>query len=126
MAEGGKKDAANIASNVISVVNEFCAEDHGHHQCWQLWECVFSLKAFLHPRASKTSGYAHGHIHTKIRNKLGPETTEPRINLSICSNSTMAVTICDVDKLTGKMSAWVNKLGCVALTCALPGPALSA
>ena len=27
MAEGGKKDAAYIACDVVSVVNEFCAED---------------------------------------------------------------------------------------------------
>ena len=43
MAGGGKKDAAYIACNVISVVKEFCAED-----------VVFYLKSFLHPRASET------------------------------------------------------------------------
>ena len=48
---------------------------------------------------------AHGHIHTKIRNKLGPETTEKLVY--VYSNSKMAAGIRDADEL--KMFAWDNE-----------------
>ena len=59
---------------------------------------------------------AHGHIHMKICNKLGSETTEKLVY--VYSKSKMAATVRDADEL--KMFSWV------ALTCALPGPARSA
>ena len=58
-------------------------------------EFVLSLKSFLHPRASET----------KIRNKIGPETTERFVY--VYSNSKMAVTIRDIDEL--KKFAWDNE-----------------
>ena len=48
---------------------------------------------------------AHGHINTKICNKLGPETTEKLVY--VYSNSKMAATVRDTDEL--KMSAWDNE-----------------
>ena len=48
---------------------------------------------------------SHGHIHTKICNKLGPETTEKLVY--VYSNSKMAATVRDADEL--KMSAWDNE-----------------
>ena len=48
---------------------------------------------------------AHGHIHTKICNKLGPETTEKLVY--VYSNSKMAATVRDADEL--KMFAWDNE-----------------
>ena len=48
---------------------------------------------------------AHGHMHTKFRNKLGPETTERFVY--VYSNSEMAATIRDADEL--KMFAWDNE-----------------
>ena len=44
---------------------------------------------------------AHGHIHTKICNKLGPETTEKLVY--VYSNIKMAATV-DANEL--KMFAW--------------------
>ena len=72
-------------------------------------EFVFSLKSFLHPRAaescdSERNWSPQGQIHTKIRNKLGPETTEKFVY--VYSNSEIA-TICDADEL--KMFAWDNE-----------------
>ena len=46
----------------------------------------------------------HGHIQTKIRNKLSPETIEKLVY--VYSNSTVAVTVRDADEL--KMFAWDN------------------
>ena len=48
---------------------------------------------------------AHGHIHTKNRNKLGPETTEKLVY--VYSNSKLAATIGDADEL--KIFAWDNE-----------------
>ena len=48
---------------------------------------------------------AHGHIQTKIRNKLSPETTEKLVY--VYSNSKMAATVRDADEL--KMFAWDNE-----------------
>ena len=48
---------------------------------------------------------AHGHIHTKICNKLGPETTEKLVY--VYSNSKMAATVRNADEL--KMFAWNNE-----------------
>ena len=48
---------------------------------------------------------AQGHIHMKICNKLGPETTEKLVY--VYSNSKMAATVRDADEL--KMSAWDNE-----------------
>ena len=99
MAERGKKDAAHIAGNVIiSVVNECCAEDVG--------DCrnVYSLSSHFRTLVNWST---HGHIHTKILIKLGPDTTEKFVY--IYSNSgEMAATIRDVDEL--KMFAWDNEV----------------
>ena len=48
---------------------------------------------------------AHGHIHAKFCNKLGPETTEKLVY--VYSNSKMAATVRDADEL--KMLAWDNE-----------------
>ena len=48
---------------------------------------------------------AHGHIQTKIRSKLSPETTEKIVY--VYSNSKMAATVRDADEL--KMFAWDNE-----------------
>ena len=48
---------------------------------------------------------SHGHIQTKIRNKLSPETTEKLVY--VYSNSKMAATVRDADEL--KMFAWDNE-----------------
>ena len=45
------------------------------------------------------------HIHTKIHNKLGPETNEKLVY--VYSNSKMAATIRDADEL--EMFAWDNE-----------------
>ena len=45
---------------------------------------------------------AHGHIHSKIRNKLAPETTEKLVY--VYSNRRLVSKICDSDEL--KMFAW--------------------
>ena len=48
---------------------------------------------------------AHGHIQTKIRNQLSPETTEKLVY--VCPNGKMAATVRDADEL--KMLAWDNE-----------------
>ena len=48
---------------------------------------------------------AHGHIQTKIHNKLSPETTEKLVYVYL--NSKMAAAVCDADEL--KMFAWDNE-----------------
>ena len=100
MAERGKKDAAHIASNVISVVNEFW-----YLRCWQLVRNSCSLSV-ISASSCKRNWSAHRHIHTKIRNKLGPETTETQAErfAYVYSNSKIAATIRDADEL--KMFAW--------------------
>ena len=48
---------------------------------------------------------SHGHIQTKIRNKLSPETTEGLVY--VYSNSKVEATVSDADEL--KRFAWDNE-----------------
>ncbi len=65
---------------------------------------MFSRKLFQHPRANETGRQpsAHGHIHSKIRNKLAPETTKKLVY--VYSNRKLVSKIEDTDEL--KMFAW--------------------
>jgi hypothetical protein len=60
---------------------------------------VISTSSFAQNRS------AHGHIQTKIRNKLSPATTEKLVH--VYSNRKMAATVRDADEL--KMFAWDNE-----------------
>ena len=53
----------------------------------------------------KRKWFAHGHIQTKIRNKLSPETNENLVY--VYSNSKMAAAVRDADEL--KTFAWDNE-----------------
>ena len=60
------------------------------------------LSPVISASSCERNSSAHGHIHTKIRNRLDPATTEKLV--CVYSNSKLVASSCDADKL--KMFAW--------------------
>ena len=71
---------------------------------------MFSLKLFLRSRVSKigllTARPSHGHIHSKIGNRLEPATTEKLVH--VYSNSKMVAATSYANEL--RMLAWAVHL----------------
>ena len=63
------------------------------------------LSQVIYASSCERNWSAHGHIQTKIRNKLSPATTEKLVH--VYSNRKMAATVRDADEL--KMFAWDNE-----------------
>ena len=99
MAEGGNKGAAYIACNVIPVVKEFGAEDVNH------WQVILAQVISASSCERNWSEAAHGHIYSKIRNRLEPAITEKDVH--VYSKSKMVAATRDADEL--KMFVWDNE-----------------
>ena len=65
----------NSAQSTITPVSNTCSLGTLR---WLRLECMFKLKSFQRPHASKTS---HWHIHSKIFNRLPPEITEKLVHI---------------------------------------------
>ena len=64
------------------------------------------LSQVIYASSCERNWSAHGHIHSKIRNRLDPATSE-RLVYYVYSNSKMAAATRDADEL--KMFAWDNE-----------------
>ena len=75
---------------IISCFHKFCSHDRGEYEVRQTISC-------------ERNWSAHGHIQTKISNKLSPKTTEKFVY--VYSNSKIAAIVRNADELIVGLSS---------------------